>query len=123
MAGTTTVLAKNSGRVVSDPRIFRELSIALGANVSDMADIGGEVVVGVWIESAWTAADLSFETSIDDGDTWGAVIGTDGNPVKITSPAANQMYVLPSILPAMLLRVKSSVNQVAARKVVLVSLP
>lgn len=66
------------------------VTIANGASISGEASAGlaGDIV-GVIMPTAWTAADITFEGRLLDGTTYGQIIGTDGNPIKLTGPAAN----------------------------------
>lgn len=62
------------------------LTIANGAAVSQGYSIPpGVNSVALVLPAAWTAADLSFETSIDGGTTWAAVWDDASAEVKVAS--------------------------------------
>lgn len=52
----------------------------------------------VWLMpvTAWTAADIAFEISLDGGTTWNQVDGEDGALVSITSVAADRWHKVPA---------------------------
>lgn len=73
--------------------------IANGASVSTsptggMSTVGGGRILGLIMPAAWTAADVSFESTLLDSTTWGPVIDKAGTQVKITSPAAASIVAL-----------------------------
>lgn len=66
------------------------VTIANGASLSDekTAGLSGDIV-GIVMPTAWTAADITFESPLQDGATFGQIVGADGNPIKITAPPAS----------------------------------
>ena len=46
------------------------VTIAAGQSLSPEIDLGQWTLVGIWMPAGWTAAGLSFQTSLDGGATW-----------------------------------------------------
>lgn len=74
-------------------------TIANGAAVSDAFDISKlqMLCAAVLVPSAWTAADIGFEVSID-GVTWVSLHDDEGNRIKITGVVTNasRLYIAPA---------------------------
>lgn len=92
------------------------LTIPNGSGTSNSVDIGEGEIVAVVTDSAFDAADLSVEASIDGGTSFVPVKDTAGNAIKITAAAASNEYGFNSDQQASLrgvrrVRVKASVNQ------------
>jgi hypothetical protein len=66
-----------------------------GANLSEALDLGeeGGRLAGVLIPAGWTAADLTFQGSID-GTTFGNMYDKDGNEYTVKA-AASRFVLLP----------------------------
>lgn len=45
-------------------------TIVSGQSLSAEVDLGANAIVGIAMPAAWTAADLTFQVSIDGGVTW-----------------------------------------------------
>lgn len=77
-------------------RDFRATSavIANGASLSAAIDVGDAMPVAVLMPAAWTAADLTFQASID-GTNWFELIDAFGTPATAKA-AASQIVVLPA---------------------------
>lgn len=60
-------------------------TIASGQSLSGAVSIGGSVLAALHIPAAWTAAALSFQSSIDGGTTWADVFDDGGAEVAIPS--------------------------------------
>jgi hypothetical protein len=65
------------------------VTIANGQSLSDgkQISIKGGSIVGIIMPATWTAADLTFQASLD-GSTWYELVTTAGTAVSITAPAA-----------------------------------
>jgi len=69
------------------------VTIASGAALSDAAGLAGRVLVGIAMPGAWSAADLTFQASVDGGSTWLEVYGTGGSAVQYQA-AANRFVAI-----------------------------
>jgi len=104
---------------------FRSVSITSGQSLSDAVDLSGYDVVGVSLPSAWTAANLTFQGSID-GSTYTNLIEKAGVELEIIA-AANYLIPLSSsaFAPLRFLKIRSGtsttpVNQSANRTIQLI---
>jgi hypothetical protein len=91
----------------------RPLPFAAGESESAEVEVRGETLVGVVFPDNWTAADLQFQVSFDDGDTWHDCYSSTGARTKITGVVAGAYH---SVQPAPLmgiskLRLVSTVAQ------------
>lgn len=75
--------------------IIRTVTIPAGQAVSERFHMGGYRIAAVIGDSAWTAADISFE--VDDGTgNFRKVVDNAGNLVKITGVATTASeYMIP----------------------------
>ena len=103
-------------------------NIANGAALSAPVCLGGKVLCAIRMPAAWTAADITFQVSYDNGTTWADLHDDGGTEVKIPTPGAGEVRALdPSIFTScMFLKVRSGVsatpvNQAAARTITLVA--
>lgn len=103
----------------------RNVTISSGTSLSNAIDISEYSVVGILMPSAWTAANLSFQGSID-GATYGNLIEKDGVELVITAAAS---YLIPltasAFQPCRFLKIRSGtsvvpVNQAVTRTIVLI---
>jgi len=100
------------------------VALAAGASLSDPIDAGDLRAARVQIPSAWTTANLTFQTSID-GVTYADLY--DGNATEYTiQAAASREILLPMVdfLGVRYLKIRSGtsgtpVAQAAARKLLL----
>ena len=99
--------------------------IANGASLSGVADLTGFMLAGIQMPSAWTAASLTFQVSLD-GTTFQDMYATDGTEVTVTGAAASRFlaFVPSDFAGARYLKVRSgtsgsAVTQGAARTLVL----
>lgn len=72
-------------------------AIASGTSLSNAVNLGGLRLFGIVMPSAWNAADLSFQASMNNGTIWNDVY--DGNVLTggseyIISAAASRYIVL-----------------------------
>lgn len=104
-------------------------TIANGASLSDGKNISikGASIVGIVMPASWTAADLTFQGSLD-GTTWYELVTTTGAAVTIASPAAGTWIAInPGDFAGVpWLKVRSgtsgaAVNQGGARTITIVS--
>jgi len=71
-------------------------TIASGTALSNAVAIGAKTLAGVAMDSAWTAADLTFQASPDGGITWDELNISDFNAVTVLqlhAPAASQIIL------------------------------
>lgn len=66
-------------------------TIAAGQSLSGAVQIGAEVLCAIKMPAAWTAADLSFQFSVDGGTTWDDAYDLTGNELKVTAPVAGRL--------------------------------
>lgn len=97
----------------SPPRIVRPLAIDSGATVSEEVEVRGETLVGVVFPATWTAADLHFQVSFDDGLSWHDCYTSIGVRVKIAGVVAGAYHSVQAapLMGISKLRVVSSVAQ------------
>jgi len=90
-------------------------TIANGASLSAAIFLGEGVLVGIQMPAAWTAADLTFQVSVDGGTTWVDLHDDGGAEIKITSPSAGEFRAMdPSnFSSAMFLKVRSGISAAA----------
>jgi hypothetical protein len=101
-------------------------SIANGASLSGPVPIGAQVITGIVMPAAWTAASLTFQVSVDDGVTWSDLYDATGTEVTFLTAAGRFVAVDPSLwLGVSHVKVRSgtggaAVNQGGARAIQLV---
>lgn len=103
--------------------------IANGAALSGALFLGEQVLVGLLMSAAWTAASLTFQISIDGGVTWNDLYDDSGTEVTLapTSPAGKYMAISPDpFAGAVFLKIRSGttgspVNQGADRTLTLLT--
>lgn len=104
---------------------YRNVTISSGQSLSAEVDLAGYSVVGVLMPSAWTAANLTFQGSLD-GTTFGNLIEKAGTELEVIAAAS---YLVPltgsAFAPARFLKIRSGtsgtpVNQGANRTIQLV---
>lgn len=89
----------------------------------------GYDIAAIVMPSAWTAADITFQASADNGTTYNNVYDEDGNELTLTVAASRYVVIAPNqFRGAELIKVRSgtgasAVNQAAARSLTLVTLP
>lgn len=54
-----------ANHVQSPPPVFLQTIIASGASLSDAIDLGGRQIVSILMPATWTAADITFQVSLD----------------------------------------------------------
>lgn len=98
------------------------------AGLSAVIDLDDEVVIGLQVLGAWTAADLTFQASFDFGVTYGDLYDNAGVQAKILSaniaadrPIGFASTLVPLFAGVRRLKLKSSAQQAAARTVWLVA--
>lgn len=103
-------------------------TIANGASLSGAICLGAGTLCAIQMSAAWTAADITFQVSDDQGTTWYDLRDDAGVEVKITSPTA--AYRLEpdasAFKSAVFLKIRSGtsaspVNQGAARTLTVVA--
>lgn len=102
-------------------------TIASGQSLSDAHDLSEQRLYGIEVPTGWTAAAISFQTSLDD-TTWLDLYDSSG-PVSLTVQPGRLTLVDPStFFGVRRVRLRSglpgaAVNQAAARAINLVSVP
>ena len=76
-------------------------TIANGQSVSNALNLGGLRLFGIVMPAAWTAANVSFLMSPDNGVTWQPVFDATGVEVSATAAAARCILLDPALLPAL----------------------
>jgi hypothetical protein len=101
--------------------------IATGTALSAEVDLGNKILVGIAMPSGWDAAALTFQGSIDGGNTWLELTSTGGTAVSFTVAAGQFIVVDPTLwrgINAIKLRSGTSgapVNQTANRTLTLIT--
>jgi len=79
--------------IETDTPAVIDASIPAGATgLSDVIDLQGHVLVAIQMPSTWTAADITFQVSLD-GVTYNNLYDDEGNEVKLTV-AASQVVAI-----------------------------
>jgi hypothetical protein len=79
--------------IETDTPAVIDASIPAGATgLSDVIDLGGHVLVAIQMPSTWTAADLTFQVSLD-GVTFNNLYDDEGNEVKLTVAASRVVAI------------------------------
>jgi hypothetical protein len=104
------------------------LTIPANASLSNAADLSELVPVGVLMPSAWTAASLTFQASLD-GVSFVDLYNTSGSELQVPA-GANRLIALDPVQfrGVRHLRVRSGtsgapVNQTASRTLVILAVP
>jgi hypothetical protein len=77
-----------------------QATIAAGAALSAQVNLGKKTLVAIVMPAAWTAADLTFQSSPNGGASFGELYYADGvstdaaAEMQIHAPAAGQFIVL-----------------------------
>lgn len=96
-----------------------ETVIPSGSDTSGNLNAGGRVPSALVMPAAWTAADITFEVSID-GSTWVPVHLADGTQYTLTVAASRFVSLTADyFIGAKHVRLVSSVNQGADRTMTL----
>ncbi len=85
--------------------------IASGASLTDTINLAGLRLFAIAISDEWTSADLTFQTSLDAGETW--INLYDQNGVEIVAVAKGGTYVSldpVQFAPLQYLRVRSGTS-------------
>ncbi len=64
------------------------VTIANGQSLSGQIDLEGYALVGIYMPSAWTAADLTFQATDVSGGSFQNVYDDQGNEVRVTVSAS-----------------------------------
>jgi hypothetical protein len=100
-------------------------AIAAGQSLSSQVNLGEQTLVGVFVPSGWTSANMTFEASPDGGTTWGNLFSYLGAEVVFVSIAGQFLAVDPTLWKGVYsLKVRSGtsaspVNQASAVSVTL----
>ena len=72
-------------------------TITSGTALSPEVDLGASTLVGIVIPSGWTAAGLTFQASVDGGQTWVEHTTTAGAATSFTVAASQYIAVDPTL--------------------------
>lgn len=93
-------------------------------DLSEAVPLGGRVLTGLVMPAAWTAANITFQASVDGTTYYALEDVTTGTPVAvgITSPAASKHYALnPNLwFSVRFLKIATSAGQAADRTIQLI---
>lgn len=109
-------------------RYFGSVDIANGASLSDALNLAGMTMVAIVIPAAWTAANLTFQASID-GTTYYNLFDDGGNEQTVTAAASEHLFLSPlEWIGINWIKIRSgtsgaAVNQGAARTIQVVVVP
>lgn len=76
-----------TGNDIARQRILKTATIANAGSLSGTIALDGFVLMAIQMPAAWTAADITFDGSVD-GTTFSPVFDDSGTEVKITAAAA-----------------------------------
>lgn len=74
------------------PRVI-EATIASGASISSVIDLGMQRAFIVDMPAIWTAANLTFLLSFDGGATWKPFYDENGNEIVVIAAAAESIHL------------------------------
>jgi hypothetical protein len=105
------------------------VTIANGAALSGPLDLAGHVLIAIAMPAAWTAAVLTFQSSIDGGTTWSDVVDDTGTEVSVAAAASRTIVnggQLEKLAPLGRIRIRSGttgvpVNQAADRSLAVIT--
>jgi hypothetical protein len=102
---------------VPDSIRVQQQIIPNGTALSPAFTLNGEDLIGILMPAAWTAANITFQTS-PDAVTWANVFDQGGVEVVLTSPAAtNYIYLTPLVANGFLyIRLRSGTNALAVNQ-------
>jgi len=90
------------------------VSIASGASLTDAVNLYGLRLFAVVMPSAWTAANLTFQTSYDGGTTWANMFDQSGSEITATADTSRCIVVNPTQFAAQqYLRIRSGTSSTA----------
>lgn len=96
------------------------VTIASGASLSGAVNLGDKVLVAIIISTDWTAAELSFQASDDQGTTWKDVFDDGNNEIKVASTsvaAARRISLDPSAFAGVdFIKVRSGLTAAAVNQ-------
>jgi hypothetical protein len=87
--------------------MVKTVTIRKGQSLSEPVNAGGLSVVAVIFPSGWTAADLTFSSSPDEGFGWNDVYTTAGLRLVITAGANREARGIAGLDKANWLRLRS----------------
>lgn len=105
---------------------YENVTISSGSSVSPAILLGGLRLFGIVMPAEWTAANLTFQASVDGGATWVDWIDSKGAEHYITPVAGKGTPIDPTAFAAVpMLRLRSGtaalpVNQAADRTITLI---
>lgn len=104
------------------PALYRYATIANGESLSSPIDLGGKRLTHIAIPAAWTAANLTFQVSVD-GRTFGDLYDAVGTEYTATVGGASRTVLIPfaDFIGAQFIKIRSgttgsAVAQGAARE-------
>lgn len=104
-------------------------TIAAGTSLSAAVGLGIKTLVGIVMPAAWTTAGLTFQSSVDGGQTFVELLGSTGTALGLTVAASQHIAVDPALWRSVnniIIRsgtLGSPVNQVAQASLILLVKP
>jgi len=71
-------------------------TIASGASMTGAINLGGLRLFGLVMPESWTAANVTFQASMDGGATWVNLYDQNGNEVVAIAGASRCIFLSPS---------------------------
>lgn len=107
----------------SDNLIYQTTTIASGQTESSSIDLQGSTLVGIYMPSSWTTADLTYKASTDNSSF--VAVKDDAGNTKTSTVGTNQFTLLDPVdfTGIRFLKLVSSASQGANRDIILVSRP
>ena len=81
---------------MADPFVLQTATatITSGTALSAQVDIGPKSLVGIVVPSTWTTAGISFQASVDGGQTWGELEDQTATAIGVSSiTGGTQVFV------------------------------
>lgn len=106
-----------------DAPVYLSASIPAGAAVSGTINSGAQTLHGVLIPSNWTAADLTFEISVDGGATFFNMKSTTNAEIDYQVAAGSYVAIDPTLWRAInCFRIRSGTSAVPVNQAANVTL-
>jgi len=74
--------------VLANVKDVESATILINTALSDAIDCGGMTPTAIIMPAIWTAANLTFQNSVDDGTTYNDVYDIDGTEFTLTADAS-----------------------------------
>lgn len=77
------------------------VTIANGQSLSGGVSLGGLRLFGVVMPSGWTAANLTFQASVDGGASWVNLYDANGSEVTVTAGTSRFIALEPALFASL----------------------